>query len=98
MSFNWKIPSGYLVAFFDEMIADTVGGLTYVPLISFFIGSCWIIISIIKDIMTDLRFLEVNNGSNKCVAELKKSFCKIIKFYADTKGYSEDSTIASTMK
>lgn len=91
MPFNWRTPLGYTIAFLDELIADTVGVLTYVPLMSFFIGSCWTFIFFIKDITTnDLPFLGIDvRSKNRCV-ESKKRFCKIVNFYADAKGLIGD--------
>lgn len=86
MPFNVKTPSGYLIAFLDEFICDIAGTLTYVPLITFIFGSCWLITSFINDISNDLSSIEASNISSKTVADLKKAFRKIIDLYSNVKG------------
>lgn len=87
MPFDWKTPLGYTIAFLDELIADAAGVLTYVPLISFFIGSCWAFIFFIKDVtVNDLHFFKVDVRSKNSSVESRKRFCKIVVFYAEAKG------------
>lgn len=66
-----------------------MGILTFIPLMSFLIGSCWIIIVCIKDISNDLSFLKPDEISNKSAADLKEPFCNIVKLYSDVKELSK---------
>lgn len=91
MPFSWKTPSGYMIAFLDELVSDIVGTATYVPLISFIVGSCWLLITFIKDISSDLSSIEAEEISNKTVDDSKKLLCKIIKFYTDIRGWGREA-------
>lgn len=89
LPFDWRTPHGFILAFLYEVITDTVASLTYVPLISFFVGSCWLFIAFVRDITDDLFILYKNVKSRKNNIALTKQFCKIVKIYSNTKELSE---------
>lgn len=63
---------------------------TYAALVSFFTGSGWLFMSIIEDIMGDLRIYQPEHISKTKATQLKKSFSKTVAFYADAKKLSVD--------
>lgn len=83
LPFDWKTPHGYALAFLYESITDYIVSLTYIPLITVLIGSCWFFIAFVKDITNDLFILDKNEIAKRNDVELTQSFCKIVKFYSD---------------
>lgn len=92
LPFNAKTPFGYLIALAAETATTFVTVFSFVPIISFFVGSAWLAITFIEEITNDLTELNLitkashqNNNNNN---ELKERFCYIIRFYSDTKQLS----------
>lgn len=64
--------------------------LIYVPLLGFIMGSCWLLITFVKDITNDLSFLKADEINSRNDMELKEIFCKTVKFYSTVKGLSNN--------
>lgn len=57
---------------------------------SFGIGACWLVISIIEDILNDLTELnQIVKKFNKSEWELKIRFCDVVQTFSDAKELSE---------
>lgn len=91
-----KTPSGYMLAIFNEIVTDTIAMFTYIPLISFMFGSCWVLITFVEDITKDIAAIDADIEA-KDLIEFKKKLCKIIKFHSVLKGWwsQNDSTIVT---
>lgn len=89
LPFNWRTPIGYLIALAAECTAINSATFGFTPVISFFVGSGWFVIGIVKDITNDLGELNVRKApNNKRKKELKEKFCYILRFYSDARELS----------
>lgn len=63
-----------------------------IPDISLFIGSCWLLISIAKDIPTDLSFLTMTNDTHSDINQetVYQRFFAAIQCFSDAKQLSSD--------
>lgn len=52
------------------------------------VGTCWLIITFVKDIFDDLLKLNMRRASRRHGRELKTRFCYIIQLYAEVKQLS----------
>lgn len=87
---NGKTPLGYLIALTFEFGFAYSAACCGFLIMSFFIGSAWLTIVFIRDITNDLNALHsvsATSHKNKCL-ELKKHFCRTIRFYSDAKQLS----------
>lgn len=88
--FNFKTPSGYLVASVAQLTGVMAQASFYLQFLSFAFGSCWLFIFIAKDITTDLTAFntavaaKTSDGNS---AELTKRFCDVVQIYTDAKQY-----------
>lgn len=60
------------------------------PVLTFMIGSCWLLITSVKDITNDVCFLKLGDISEKNIAELKELFCKLVEFYVNVTELIDD--------
>lgn len=89
LPFNWRTPLGYIITLAAEYTSINSAVFGFTPIISFFIGSGWFAIWIVKDITNDLSALKVKKASsNKQKRELKEKFCYIVRFYSDARELS----------
>lgn len=86
--FNWKTPIGFLVAFTVEFVADISTQLWFNPTLCLFIGLCWLTVAFVRDIASDLNFLNVGGTSCHCRAKFIEQFCKIVELFADARQLS----------
>lgn len=87
--FKWTPPLGYI--FVWQMTAISLFCVIFViiPLMSFGIGSCWLMILFIKDILNDLTKLsQITKKSNKIAWELKVRLCNVVQLYSEAKELS----------
>lgn len=76
--FDWKTPFGYSVAIFSQCFGVTIGILNYVQFLNFVYESCWIFITIARDLIKELvafnTDVHASNGNSdkltKCLVEL----------------------------
>lgn len=95
MPFSWQNPPGFILTMIFEAIVDLISIATYVPLVTYFIGSCWLFICILNDSPT----LSSGNGTSTIAntsdaaddTELKEDFCKMVQFYSDVKELSRSA-------
>lgn len=88
LPFDWKTLYGYIFVLAYELIANIMALLIGVIVVAFYAGSCWFFVSVALDIMKDLFILDEKEILKRNDVELMELFCKIIKFYTDTKGLS----------
>lgn len=88
LPFDWKTPSGYLLAsiFFAGAIFCLLFG--FIPLPCLFVGSCWLFICFATDMKNELKKLNVS-AKNKNYRELTQRFSKLIEMHVDVKQLSE---------
>lgn len=91
LPFNWRTPFGYLIAFFVQNTGAFAVILSSSTVLSFLIGSCWLLFTIIRDIYKDLKYLKCKKKLRRCDRNLKINFYHIVKLYLDTKQLSNDS-------
>lgn len=89
--FNWKTPLGYLIAFLIEYVAMCAEVCTFIPLLSFFIGTCWVVAAFAKDLTDQLTHLNYHGQTNQSHAELKGNFNKILQLYSDARQLSDQN-------
>lgn len=88
LPFDWKTPIGYLFALAAESVSAHSALFCFTPIISFFVGSAWLIICSLEDISNDLTELNGSKTSNKNPDEVKEHFCHVIRFYSDARQLS----------
>lgn len=89
LPFNWRTPFGYLIALCIECMAVFSIILTTIPLVCFFIGSCWLCIAFAKDITNDLSLWNLGGlTSNQSHLKCKMKLCRIVEIHSDVKQLS----------
>lgn len=91
LPFNWKTPLGYPIAFSYLFISGYPVFFHLIPVLSFGIGSIRLFISMIDDILNDLRLLNEMNqkvSTTKNCQQMKTLFTKIIIDFSDVKQLS----------
>lgn len=86
--FDWKNPCGYLIAF--GLICSGGFYLVYFAscIISLFIGTSFVLVSIIKDMKLDLRSLQIEEGKGKA-EEFKQTLFEFVDLYCETRELSK---------
>lgn len=92
LPFNWKTPGGYFIALCAECIAVFVELFSSSTMLCFSVGSCWLFITIVRDITNDLTYLNCNKISASNIQTKKVQFYHIIEFYSDAKQLSFQTT------
>lgn len=82
MPFDWRTPFGYLLSWIFECAQTYSTLLCCVPNIGVTIGICWLLISILKDITSELHALKIDRQSQSSRIKLKRRFCKILHHYS----------------
>lgn len=85
---NWHSPFGYLIALFIELAAAFAMLFSVLTIICLLVGSCWLFIAFVEDIINDLTQLKIDEKSNATDREMKTCFSNIIQFYSDAKQLS----------
>lgn len=96
MPFNWKTPFGYLIAFSLESIEVSFECLFGSMLNSFFIGSCFLLRTCVKDITTDLDSLNVREKkttNRDWAKKIKAVLCDAVQDHSKLKQFSIISTL-----
>lgn len=80
---------GYLMALCIEWMAVFSIIQTTIPVMCFFIGSCWLYIAFAKDITNDLNLLDIGGfESNEGRTKIKLKLCHIAQIHSDAKQLS----------
>lgn len=94
MPFSWKTPFGYVLTLLFEIIIDLIVVSIYLPNITYFIGLCWLIISIF-DIDSPTLYEPINCSTADIISnakhadkKLKANFLQLVHFYSDAKELS----------
>lgn len=97
LPFNWKTPLRYLIVLSYEYVEAAIIGLIYCLFMCFFVGSCILVQSFIKDIITDLSSLnqivtsnEFDKKPNKN-GKLSELFCRATQNHSDVQQLSVNS-------
>lgn len=90
LPFNWKTPIGYSFAFLLASGSAFAVAYTILPTACFAIGSYWLAIVVVKDIINDfhLRCDKISTENGKKTRELKEHLCDVIKDITDVKQLS----------
>lgn len=91
MPFSWKTQHGYISAIIFEALIDLISLGIYVPIITFFTGSCWIFICILKDspnLCGSATSTVAGTSNAMCDTKLKTDFSQVVQFYSDVKQLS----------
>lgn len=94
MPFSWKTPLGFILTIICETFSDAVALAIGVPIITFFVGSCWLFHCILKNSPTLNRNharLAASTSHSADDIELKRALCKMVQFYSDVKELSQPS-------
>lgn len=59
-----------------------------VSALGFYIGSCWLFISFVKDIKNDLDLLNVAGKSKRSRMKVTERFCDVVQVYSNVKELS----------
>lgn len=84
--FDWHNPIGYIVA---VVLQSTWGMYTLCVILyqtSFFIGSCWMLVSLAEDITCELQTVNQIDGNP---TEFTEKFMNFIQLYSDSKQLRE---------
>lgn len=95
MPFSWKTPFGYVLTLIFEIIIDFIVVSIYVPNITYFIGLCWLLISIF-DIDSPTLYAPIDCSTADIISntkpyagkQLKANFLQLVHFYSDAKELS----------
>lgn len=85
LPFDWKTPFGYSLAWFAQAVAAHSTVLHLNLVVSFLIGSCYFVISILKDIAKDFATLNSTKTSDINHREMTGHFCNIVQFHTDAR-------------
>lgn len=92
LPFDWKTPLGYLATLSLEFIGAFYTAMFLVAIACFLVGSCWLLISFIEDITSDLSLLTENNetsdGTSDGTSDVIVRFYEIVQFYSDVEQLS----------
>lgn len=88
--FDWRTPLGYVFAIIFVIIAGACTQIFISLILCFHVGFCWLIISFVKDITTDLNVLTNQGGQSR--KQLIKKFYEIMDLYSNVKQLSRDLT------
>lgn len=94
--FDWKTLVGYPIALLAQYAGSFTGMMAFVPIICFFIGSCWLVSSFVRDLTTELaQYFSDGQHPRKASgtkgAEMMNHFIRIIQFHVDAKQLSDAS-------
>lgn len=89
LPFDWKTPLGYHFAVFWFFSGTYFSMLANSPLISFMVGSCWLVITFINDLTNDLSELNANNARKINRQKIYKRFCNVIRQFCAIEQLSE---------
>lgn len=85
LPFDWHTPFGYFIALFAQFTAAYAMLSGTSIFISFLFGSCWLFITIIRDITNDLMEFNCKQTSKSSEQNLKVQFHSIVELYVDGK-------------
>lgn len=88
MPFDWTTPVGYAIALIGSFTAIYAVLLGVSPILSFFIGSCWLIVTFTKDVTNDLSQFSAAELRKTNQVGLEMRFCNVIRQLSDTKQLS----------
>lgn len=89
MPFDWRTPHGYAVALGGSYVAIYAVLLGVSPILSFFIGFCWFIVTFVKDITNDLSQFNATELRTMSHAEIRERFSFVIQQLSDVKQLSK---------
>lgn len=79
---------GYLIAFCIEYAGMCAEVCALTPLLGFFIGMCWIVIALARDLTDQLTHLSYHGHSDQKLTKLKANFNQILQLYSDARQLS----------
>lgn len=85
--FDWRTVIGYLIALLSQCAALLSILISFIPIICILIGSCWLSIVFVKDLINELAHLNTAK-SKRNHPEIRAHFCQIVQSYADAKQLS----------
>lgn len=91
LPFDWRTPIGYLLAIFSFCIVTYVLTIGIVPILCFFMGSCELFMSFIKDLIGDVKYLNKLSRKSKNDEnhrEMQQLFVNIIVNFSTLKQLS----------
>lgn len=86
--FDWKTPSGYLVAWLAQFAGSISITITAIAFFNIVLGSCWLFIVFSKDITNDVAAFNVKISKADDQAKLMEQFCNLIQIYSDAKRWA----------
>lgn len=86
--FDWKISSGYLMAFICQFVGSFYIFLTCASVVSFFVGSSWIMEALVKDISKDLVILNRDRPFDRGYGKTKQRLRDTVQHYSVVKQLS----------
>lgn len=90
LPFDYKTPFGFLLLSFVQIPWAFCIVFSAVPVISFFIGSCWLFTSFVKDVTNDLHQLNLAGKSKRGRMNVKERFCNLVQVYTNLKELSSN--------
>lgn len=85
LPFNWRTPIGYAIAVFLQYAATITMLFCTSAVISFWLGSCWLFMEMVKDITNDLAHFNGDASANWNGPTMNMHFVNTIKLYLDAK-------------
>lgn len=91
LPFDWKTPLGYLVAYFIVSVAAFCTFNCAYLFCCFLIGSCWLSVTMVTDITSDLDALNVSQITHDTRQKLTRCIINIVQFHSDAKQLRSNS-------
>lgn len=93
--FDPNEPIGFFMALLFQCVTIFADFCFYRPIVCILIGSCWSIITFLRDIARDLSHLSKEKIENLQRQELTERFCNFVRFHADVQELSVDTFFLS---
>lgn len=91
LPFDANKPIGFTVALIFQCVAIYTSVFSFVPIFCVFLGSCWSMITFLKEIASDISHLNKKKIIKMNDRELTVRFCTFVRFHADVEKLSVDS-------
>lgn len=88
MPFDANTPFGLLVALVFQTVAAFADLCLFTPIGCVFIGSCWTIVTFLKDIAIDISHLKSKQIANLSEQQLTGRFCRFVQFHTEVEQLS----------
>lgn len=95
LPFDPNTPIGFFSATLFQCIAVCPTIFSFTPIVCLLIGSCWSIVTFLKDVARDISLLRKRELLNLSKQKLSERFCNFIRFHAEVEEFSVHCSLHS---